>query len=111
MRNRRFGRTNWQVSEIGYGMWGMAGWTGSSDEESLASLDRAVRVRRLDAAPADFAIYDPADARSIRRFLESVQIKAPASVWNELHYDAATRNGNRVVRIREDGTMSELLTW
>ena len=23
-----FGRTGWQVSEVGYGMWGMAGWTG-----------------------------------------------------------------------------------
>ena len=42
MRYRRFGRTDWQVSEIGYGMWGMGGWTGSNDEESLASLQRAV---------------------------------------------------------------------
>jgi aryl-alcohol dehydrogenase-like predicted oxidoreductase len=30
------------VSEIGYGMWGMGGWTGSDDEESLRALDRAV---------------------------------------------------------------------
>ena len=30
------------VSEMGYGMWGMAGWTGSDDEESLQSLQRAV---------------------------------------------------------------------
>ncbi len=42
MNYRRFGRTNWQVSEIGYGMWGMAGWTGSNDQESLASLQLAV---------------------------------------------------------------------
>lgn len=42
MRYRTFGRTGWSVSEIGYGMWGMAGWTGSDDEESLKSLDRAV---------------------------------------------------------------------
>ncbi len=28
MRNRTFGRLGWQVSEIGYGMWGMGGWTG-----------------------------------------------------------------------------------
>ena len=42
MKFRRFGRTEWQVSEIGYGMWGMAGWTGSQDEESLASLERAI---------------------------------------------------------------------
>lgn len=42
MRYRRFGRTEWQVSEIGYGMWGMAGWTGSEDAESLASLQRSI---------------------------------------------------------------------
>ena len=42
MKYRRFGRMGWSVSEIGYGMWGMAGWSGSDDEESLASLQRAV---------------------------------------------------------------------
>jgi aryl-alcohol dehydrogenase-like predicted oxidoreductase len=44
MRYRTFGRTGWQVSEMGYGMWGMAGWAGSSDAESLASLDRAIAL-------------------------------------------------------------------
>ena len=42
MKLRSFGRTGWQVSEIGYGMWGMGGWSGSDDAESLASLHRAV---------------------------------------------------------------------
>ncbi len=42
MRDRRFGRLGWQVSEIGYGMWGMGGWTGSDDDESLGALDRAI---------------------------------------------------------------------
>ena len=42
MQYRKFGRTGWQVSDIGYGMWGMGGWTGSNDDESLASLQRAV---------------------------------------------------------------------
>ena len=42
MQTRRFGRLGWQVSEIGYGMWGMGGWSGSDDAQSLASLDRAV---------------------------------------------------------------------
>lgn len=42
MEYRRFGRTGWQVSEIGYGMWGMAGWTGSDDTQSEQSLDIAV---------------------------------------------------------------------
>lgn len=42
VNTRTFGRLGWQVGEIGYGMWGMGGWTGSDDAESLASLDRAV---------------------------------------------------------------------
>jgi aryl-alcohol dehydrogenase-like predicted oxidoreductase len=42
MKNRRFGRTGWEVGEIGYGMWGMAGWTNSNDIESLQSLQAAV---------------------------------------------------------------------
>ena len=42
MQYRTLGRTGWPVSEIGYGMWGMAGWTGSEDSESLASLERAI---------------------------------------------------------------------
>jgi aryl-alcohol dehydrogenase-like predicted oxidoreductase len=42
MQYRRFGRTGWNVSEIGYGMWGMAEWSGSEDAESLVSLQRAV---------------------------------------------------------------------
>jgi len=42
MEYRKFGQTNWKVSEIGYGMWGMAGWTGSDNEESMRSMQRAV---------------------------------------------------------------------
>ena len=42
MKYRRFGRTDWQISEIGYGMWGMAGWTESDDAQSAKSLDLAV---------------------------------------------------------------------
>ena len=42
MNYRRFGRTGWMVSELGYGMWGMASWTGSDDTESQQSLQRAV---------------------------------------------------------------------
>ncbi len=44
MRYRRFGRTGWLVSEVGYGMWGMGGWSGSDDEESRRSLQRALEL-------------------------------------------------------------------
>ena len=42
MNYRDFGRVGWKVSEIGYGMWGMGGWTNSNDDESLSSLQVAV---------------------------------------------------------------------
>ena len=44
MHNRTFGRIGWDVSEVGYGMWGMGSWSGSNDDESLASLERAVEL-------------------------------------------------------------------
>ena len=44
MNYRTLGRTGWKVSEIGCGMWGMGGWTGSDDEESLRSLDLAAEL-------------------------------------------------------------------
>ncbi len=42
MRYRTYPRTGWQVSEIGYGMWGLGGWTGSDDDETASSLREAV---------------------------------------------------------------------
>lgn len=44
MQYRTFGRTGWNVSEMGYGMWGLAGWTGSEEKEINASLDRAIEL-------------------------------------------------------------------
>jgi aryl-alcohol dehydrogenase-like predicted oxidoreductase len=44
MQTRTFGRLGWPVSEIGYGLWGMGGWTGSDDAESLAALERSIEL-------------------------------------------------------------------
>jgi aryl-alcohol dehydrogenase-like predicted oxidoreductase len=45
MRYRQFGRLGWQVSEVGYGMWGMGGgWKGSSDDEAIQALHRSVEL-------------------------------------------------------------------
>lgn len=44
MEYRTFGRTGWKVSTIGYGMWGMAGWTGSEAAEVNRALDKAVEL-------------------------------------------------------------------
>ncbi|MEM6284317.1 MAG: aldo/keto reductase [Chloroflexota bacterium] len=43
MQYRTFGRLGWEVSEVGYGMWGMGGdWKGSTDAEANTSLHMAV---------------------------------------------------------------------
>jgi aryl-alcohol dehydrogenase-like predicted oxidoreductase len=42
MKYRKLGRTNYEVSDIGYGLWGMSGWSGSDDKESLASMQLAI---------------------------------------------------------------------
>jgi aryl-alcohol dehydrogenase-like predicted oxidoreductase len=44
MRYRPLGRLQWPVSELGHGMWGMAGWTGADDRDSMAALHRAVAL-------------------------------------------------------------------
>src|SRR5205823_2098734 len=44
MRYRKLGRTNFEVSEIGYGAWGIGGsqWLGGTDDESVRALRRAI---------------------------------------------------------------------
>lgn len=44
MKTRRLGRTNLQVSEVGFGAWGIGGtlWIGARDDESRRALHRAL---------------------------------------------------------------------
>ena len=56
MKHRTLGRTGLEVSEIGYGAWGISGkqWIGATDKESLAALNRAIEsgVNFIDTALA-----------------------------------------------------------
>jgi aryl-alcohol dehydrogenase-like predicted oxidoreductase len=42
MNLRKFGRTGWNISELGYGMWGLAAWSDSDAKEIRDSLQLAV---------------------------------------------------------------------
>ena len=44
MHSRAFGRLGWPVSEIGYGLWGVGGWSGSDDPSSVASIERSIAL-------------------------------------------------------------------
>jgi aryl-alcohol dehydrogenase-like predicted oxidoreductase len=54
MERRRLGRTGLEVSEVGYGAWGIggSGWLGAKDDESLQALERALDlgVNLIDTA-------------------------------------------------------------
>jgi aryl-alcohol dehydrogenase-like predicted oxidoreductase len=56
MRYRKLGRTGYDVSEIGFGAWGIGGkqWLGGDDNESLSALRRALElgVNLIDTALA-----------------------------------------------------------
>jgi aryl-alcohol dehydrogenase-like predicted oxidoreductase len=41
MKYRTLGRTGFEVSEMAHGLWGMSGWSGSDDRESLDALQLA----------------------------------------------------------------------
>jgi aryl-alcohol dehydrogenase-like predicted oxidoreductase len=41
MKYRKLGRTGLDVSDIAYGLWGMGGWSGSEDSQSMAALQLA----------------------------------------------------------------------
>ena len=41
MKYRKLGRTGYEVSDMAHGLWGMSGWSGSEDKESLAALQLA----------------------------------------------------------------------
>lgn len=42
MKYRKLGRTGFEVSEVAQGLWGMSGWSGSDDRESLQAMQSAV---------------------------------------------------------------------
>jgi aryl-alcohol dehydrogenase-like predicted oxidoreductase len=42
MKLRSLGRTNFAVSDIAHGLWGVSGWTGSDDAESLEAMQLSV---------------------------------------------------------------------
>jgi aryl-alcohol dehydrogenase-like predicted oxidoreductase len=42
MKYRKLGRTGFDVSDVAYGLWGMSGWSGSDDQQSLDSLQLSI---------------------------------------------------------------------
>jgi aryl-alcohol dehydrogenase-like predicted oxidoreductase len=73
MKNRKFGRIGWDVSEISFGAWAVGGgWGDVDDEQSLAAMRRALElgVNFIDTAD----VYgDGRSERLIRRLRRETQ--------------------------------------
>lgn len=78
MRFRKLGRTGIEISEIGYGAWGVGGkqWLGGEDDESVRALNRAIElgVNFIDTALA----YGEGHSE---RLVGDVVREAPGKVW------------------------------
>src|ERR1700733_3938727 len=64
MKHRKLGRTGFDVSEIGYGAWGISGaqWIGASESESLKTLHTAIE-QGIDFIDTALAYGDGASER------------------------------------------------
>ncbi len=78
MKYRKLGKTGIEVSEIGYGAWGIGGrqWLGAEDDESLRALHRAIElgVNFIDTALA----YGEGHSEQL---VGKVVREAPGKVW------------------------------
>ena len=100
MRYRALGRTGWQVSDISFGAWAIGGsWGKVSDEESLATLRKAVEcgVNFIDTAD----VYgDGRSERLIAKFKKE----------HKEELIVATKAGRRLPKQTEAGYSRENLT-
>ena len=78
MRYRKLGRTNWEISEIGYGAWGVGGkqWLGGEDDESLTALRRAIELG-LNFIDTALAYGEGHSEQLVGRVVR----EAPGKVW------------------------------
>ena len=100
MRYRPLGRTGWRVSEISFGAWAIGGsWGQVSDEESLATLHKAVEcgVNFIDTAD----VYG--DGRSERLIAKFKKERNEEII-------VATKAGRRLPTQTEGGYSRENLT-
>jgi aryl-alcohol dehydrogenase-like predicted oxidoreductase len=90
MRYRRLGTTESQISEIGFGAWGIGGkqWQGNRDDESLKALERSFElgVTLIDSALAygdghSEQLVGQAVKRSIHRLFTATKIPPMNAIW------------------------------
>ncbi len=74
MKHRKLGRTGFDVSEIGYGAWGISGaqWIGASESESLKTLRTAIE-QGIDFIDTALAYGDGASERLVGQIVREAE--------------------------------------
>jgi aryl-alcohol dehydrogenase-like predicted oxidoreductase len=101
MKTRTFGRTGWQVSEIGFGAWAIGGgqWGGADETESMAALHTA-----LDCGITFFDTADVYGDGLSERLLARLRRERSES------FHVATKAGRRLQPHTADGYNAANLT-
>lgn len=78
MRFRTLGKTGLEISEVGYGAWGIGGkqWQGGNDEDSLSALRRALELG-LNFIDTALAYGDGHSEQLVGQIVR----EAPGKVW------------------------------
>ena len=101
MKTRPLGRTGWQISEIGFGAWGIGGgqWGGADEAESMATLHAA-----LDSG---ITFFDTADV-----YGDGLSERLIGRLRRERHepFIIATKAGRRLAPHTADGYNAANLT-
>jgi aryl-alcohol dehydrogenase-like predicted oxidoreductase len=120
MRYRTFGRTGWQVSEIGFGAWAVGGsWGAQPEEESLLALRRALDLgcNFIDTAQgygsgrSESIIGQLLKERRGERIYVATKIPAAPGPWPPSPYcQAEERYGASYLRTRLEESLRRLQT-
>lgn len=100
MKTRTFGRTGWDVSEVGFGAWGIGGgqWGGADEKDSMAALHTA-----LDAGITFFDTADVYGDGISERLIGRLRKERQEPFW------IATKAGRRLSPHTADGYNAENL--
>jgi aryl-alcohol dehydrogenase-like predicted oxidoreductase len=131
MRKRPFGKTGFEVSEIGFGAWAIGGgWGPQADNDTLAALERALdlEVNFIDTAAgygngrSERAIAHVLRARSASGVMVATKTPPVPGIWPpsphcraEERYPESYLRANLEERLRHLGTeridLLQLHTW
>jgi aryl-alcohol dehydrogenase-like predicted oxidoreductase len=121
MKTRNFGRLGWDVSEVGFGAWGVGGGFGhQSEDDSVAALHRAFELgcNFVDTAQAyGDGHSERVVARAIREWSQSQHIYVATKIgpqpgtWPPSPYDRIEdRFGDEYLRLRLERSLRDLGT-